>query len=309
MSAPTLHELNEHYAQELELFSIWMKNQGMSRSSESAYLSDVRQFLSLYYPAALESSSKLDIMRFLSRCREQGAGDEARNRKLSALRAFYKALNEMEMIAVNPAALTAKSKQQKNRLPVYLEEAQLRGLFSAIEGKYRYRNGTILLLMAYAGLRVGEIHRLNVEDLKPDRAIHVLGKGRKWRRVPLAAPVYEALVRSAERRPDPKQSSEQAMFVSQFGRRLSIRMIQTIADRTLEQLQRQEPSLALKKLSSHKLRHSFATMQIRNGTDIRTLQELMGHSSIETTQIYTHIDNQQLRDAIDSVASRIPAWE
>ena len=86
-------------------------------------------------------------------------------------------------------------------------------------------------------------------------------------------------------------------------------MIQTIADRTLEQLQRQEPSLALKKLSSHKLRHSFATMQIRNGTDIRTLQELMGHSSIETTQIYTHIDNQQLRDAIDSVASRIPAWE
>ena len=155
MSAPTLHELNEHYAQELELFSIWMKNQGMSRSSESAYLSDVRQFLSLYYPAALESSSKLDIMRFLSRCREQGAGDEARNRKLSALRAFYKALNEMEMIAVNPAALTAKSKQQKNRLPVYLEEAQLRRLFSAIEGKYRYRNGTILLLMAYAGLRVG----------------------------------------------------------------------------------------------------------------------------------------------------------
>lgn len=299
-------ELLEHYETELQLFSIWMKNQGMTKSTEQAYMADTCQYLRTIYPTGLSQTGKMHIMRFMSLMRESGSGDEARNRKLSSLRAFYKSLIEMEHLNANPAALTAKSKMAKNRLPVYLEDDELTLLFQSIEGKYRYRNMAILLLMAYAGLRVGEVHRLNVHDLQQDGSIHVLGKGRKWRAIPLPEALNAILRKALKERIVPKQSKEQAFFVSQFGRRLSIRMIQAIADETLSRLKEKAPSLSMKKLSSHKLRHSFATMQIRSGTDIRTLQELLGHSSIETTQIYTHVDNKQLQNAMNNISAKIP---
>ncbi|MCM3748901.1 tyrosine-type recombinase/integrase [Paenibacillus pasadenensis] len=308
MSA-TYHELQETYGEELELFGIWMKNQGMTGSTEKAYLADARQFLAMLYPADLDKTGKLDIMRYLSRSREAGAGDEARNRKLSSLRAFYKSLNEMDRLNGNPAALTPKSRQQKNRIPVYLEEDQLLQLFQHVDGKHRERNLSILLLMAYAGLRVGEIHRLNIHDLKQDGTLSVLGKGRKWRYLPLPSSLAGLLRCMMEESPlAMRQGKEQPMFISQLGRRLSIRMIQTIADATLRRLQGELPELSMKKLSSHKLRHSFATMQIRSGTDIRTLQELLGHTSIETTQIYTHIDNHQMKTAMEQMTGKLPKY-
>lgn len=303
------HELTEAYSMELEAFSIWLKNNGMTAETQRAYMSDTRRFLQLIYPEKVERTGKLHIMRYLSEARQGGAGDEARNRKLSALRAFYKALNELDLMSGNPAALTSKSKMQKNRLPVFLEEEQLEEMLQCVEGKYRHRNMAILLLMTYAGLRVGEVHRLNLEDLQRDGSIHVLGKGRKWRVIPLPAALHKALLQSLELRIAPRTGKDQPFFVSQFGRRLSVRMIQTIADQTFAKLKQRLPALALQKLSSHKLRHSFATMQIRSGTDIRTLQELLGHTSIETTQIYTHIDNKQLRTAMGNIASKIPDLE
>jgi len=302
----TQYDLIEAYSLELELFSIWMKNQGMSKSTQSAYMSDARSFLKGVYPAELSKLGKMEIMRFLSVTRERGAGDEARNRKLSSLRAFYKSLNEMEHLQVNPAASVAKSKQVKNRIPTYLEENQLYQFFDRVEGKYHNRNMAILLLMAFAGLRVGEIHRMNTQDLHQDGSIHILGKGRKWRVIPLPTELHQILIRAQEERRAPNQGKEQAFFISQFGRRLSIRMIQTIADQTFEKLKEQLPELVNMRLSSHKLRHSFATMQIRSGTDIRTLQELLGHASIETTQIYTHIDNKQMKMAMDKFSGKIP---
>ncbi|WP_152393103.1 tyrosine-type recombinase/integrase [Paenibacillus guangzhouensis] len=305
--ALTQYDLIEAYSLELELFSIWMKNQGMTKSTQQAYMSDARSFLKGVYPADLAKLGKMEIMRFLSTTRERGAGDEARNRKLSSLRAFYKSLNEMEHLQINPAASVAKSKQVKNRIPTYLEENQLHHFFDRVEGKYQNRNVAILLLMAFAGLRVGEIHRMNIQDLHQDGSIHILGKGRKWRVIPLPAELHQILIRTLEERRSPNQGKEQAFFISQFGRRLSIRMIQTVADQTFEKLKAELPELMNTRLSSHKLRHSFATMQIRSGTDIRTLQELLGHASIETTQIYTHIDNKQMRMAMDKFTGKIPS--
>jgi len=147
---------------------------------------------------------------------------------------------------------------------------------------------------------------MNIQDLHQDGSIHILGKGRKWRVIPLPAELHHILIRTLEERRTPNQRKEQAFFISQFGRRLSIRMIQTIADQTFEKLKAELPELMNTRLSSHKLRHSFATMQIRSGTDIRTLQELLGHASIETTQIYTHIDNKQMKMAMDKFAGKIP---
>ncbi|WP_424765479.1 tyrosine-type recombinase/integrase [Paenibacillus sp. sgz302251] len=301
------HDLLEHYSTELELFSIWMKNKGMTKSTHQAYMNDASHFLNTVYPTATKEMTKMDVMRFLSVCRERGAGDEARNRKLSSLRSFFKALIEMEHQDSNPAAFIAKSKQEKNRIPVYLEENELDAMLQAMQGKYYIRNVAIVLLMAYAGLRVGEVHRMNIQDLRPDGSLHILGKGRKWRVIPLPEALHSVLQESLLERRDARQGKEKPFFVSQFGRRLSIRMIQTIADNSFQLLKEGMPSLMDKKLSSHKLRHSFATMQIRSGTDIRTLQELLGHASIETTQIYTHIDNKQLRNAMNNISSKIPA--
>ncbi|MFD1953138.1 tyrosine-type recombinase/integrase [Paenibacillus thailandensis] len=303
------HELTEAYGTELEAFGIWLKNNGMTFETQRAYLSDTRRFLRLIYPEPVGKTGKIHIMKYLSEARERGAGDEARNRKLSALRAFYKSLNEMDLATGNPAALTSKSKMQKNRLPIYLEEDELEEMLRCVGGKYRYRNLAILLLMTYAGLRVGEVHRLNVDDVQRDGSIHVLGKGRKWRVIPLPAALHQALALSLEQRLQPRGGREQPLFVSQFGRRLSVRMIQTIAEQTFARLKERMPDLAVQKLSCHKLRHSFATMQIRSGTDIRTLQELLGHTSIETTQIYAHIDNRQLKKAMGNIADKIPVWE
>lgn len=300
------HEVTENYGIELELFSIWMKNKGMTKSTHQAYMSDVTYFLQTAYPTETKKIAKMDIMRYMAVCREKGVGDEARNRKLSSLRSFFKALIEMEHMEGNPAALIAKSKQEKNRIPVYLEESELEGLLHSIQGKYYIRNVAIVLLMSYAGLRVGEVHRMNVQDLHQDGSIHILGKGRKWRVIPLPDALQDILNDALTERKESRQGKEQPFFVSQFGRRLSIRMIQTIADDTIKLLKEANPSLADKRLSSHKLRHSFATMQIRSGTDIRTLQELLGHASIETTQIYTHIDNKQLRNAMNNISDKIP---
>ncbi|MUT68808.1 tyrosine-type recombinase/integrase [Paenibacillus sp. NEAU-GSW1] len=300
------HELTDLYGTELELFTIWMKNRGMTKATQQAYGGDVQSFLNAVYPNAIGQLGKMDVMRYLAAAREKGAGDEARNRKLSAIRAFFKALIEMEAANSNPAALVAKSKQEKNRIPVYLEENELNELLQSVQGKFYSRNVAIVLLMAYAGLRVGEVHRMNISDLRPDGAIHILGKGRKWRVIPLPNAIHEVLRKALEERLTSRQGKDQPFFVSQFGRRLSIRMIQTVADRTIEQLKLERPALADKPLSSHKLRHSFATMQIRSGTDIRTLQELLGHASIETTQIYTHIDNKQLQTAMDNIAVKLP---
>ncbi|WP_338551417.1 tyrosine-type recombinase/integrase [Paenibacillus sp. KS-LC4] len=299
------HEIMDTYTQELELFSVWMKNKGMTAATQRAYLSDTRHFLHMVHPKALDQVGKLDMVRFMSACREKGAGDEARNRKLSSLRSFYKALIELEALRVNPAALIAKSKQEKGRIPVYLEEGELEQLVAAIGGKYYERNLAIMLLMCYAGLRVGEVHRLDMQHFHSDGSLHILGKGRKWRVVPLPEPLQEVLRRAIEVRKTPGHLKEQAMFVSQFGRRLSIRMIQTVADDTIGLMKKKLPELEGKKLSSHKLRHSFATLQIRSGTDIRTLQELMGHASIATTQIYTHIDNKQLQNAMNNIADKM----
>jgi len=300
------HEVTDSYGLEMDLFSIWMKNKGMTKSTHQAYINDVRFFLQTIHPTETKHITKMDIMRYMAVCREKGAGDEARNRKLSSLRSFFKALNEMEHLEGNPAALIAKSKQEKNRIPVYLEENELEALLQAIQGKYYIRNVAIVLLMSYAGLRVGEVHRMNVQDFRQDGSIHILGKGRKWRVIPLPDALQHVLNEALAERKESRQGKEHPFFVSQFGRRLSIRMIQTVADETIKLLKETMPALADKRLSSHKLRHSFATMQIRSGTDIRTLQELLGHASIETTQIYTHIDNKQLRNAMNNISSKIP---
>lgn len=297
----SLHDILDHYEAELRAFQIWMKDTGMTPATQREYTIDIRKFTRFIYPKPITAVDKLDVMSFLAEVREQGVGDAARNRYLSSLRTFFNGLQEVGHLQGNPAALVKKSKQEKNRIPTYLEEDELEAFIQSISGRYQFRNIAICLLMGYVGLRVGEVHRVNLADLETD-GIKIQGKGRKWRLMPLH-PSIQAVIQAyiENERIVPKKEKEQALFISQLGRRLSIRMIQTLTAATFQSLQREFPRLANKKLSSHKLRHTFATNQIRGGTPIRTLQEILGHASIETTQIYTHVSNKEIQLAMHNV--------
>ncbi|MCR8641101.1 tyrosine-type recombinase/integrase [Paenibacillus sp. N1-5-1-14] len=292
------------YESYLKVFQVWMDDAGYTSATQKAYIHTVQDFLKQASDKQVEKMNKLDIMTYLTRARRKGVSDQTRNRKLFAIRSFFKSLKDMEMVEVNPAMDVKLSKTERNQLPVFLEENDLSVFLKQIEGRYSSRNIAIFLLMAYAGLRVGEVHRLNIADFHQERgSLHVMGKGRKWRAVPLPGALAQILGQVLGERRDPNRSIETSFFISQKGYRLSIRQIQTIAQQTFTKLQEQEGQEGLQdlKLSCHKLRHSFATMMLRQGTDIRIVKELMGHESIETTMIYTHVSDSQREEAMQAI--------
>ena len=297
----------EDYDDELEAFLIWMKDAGYTPHTQKSYLADVKEFLISLNGKKLESVKKLQVVSYLTSVRERGVSDATRNRKHASVNCFFKALMELEVYSGNPAAGIKKSKTEKNKEPVYLDERDLERFLSAVEGKYKGRNLAVFLLMSYMGLRVGEVHILNVSDYNPERrSLRVFGKGRKWRNIPVPEGIVPYLNNALEERLDPWRSKEEALFISQKGRRLSIRGIQQIAADTFDRFQSEVPITQRRPYSSHKLRHSFATMLLRKGADLRTVQELLGHSSIQTTTVYTHITSREKEEAMSKLRITLP---
>ncbi|MEO3944862.1 tyrosine-type recombinase/integrase [Gorillibacterium sp. CAU 1737] len=298
------YETEEGYANELRAFNLWMQQAGYTDATQREYKREANAYLQSLHGLSAAEAGKMNVIEFLVSKRD--TGDRARNRTLSALRSFYAALIDFELAARNPALEVKKSKTEKNKNPVYLEEEDLVASLAYIEGRYRNRNMAIFLLMGYCGLRVGEVHRLNRKDFKGARGtIEVFGKGRKWNEIPVPELLMNYLTEVERERIAPYREKEDAFFVSQKGKRLSIRQIQKIASETFHAFQEHHPKLADMKLSCHKLRHSFATMLLKNGVDIRVVKELMGHASIETTMIYTHVNDDQKKLAMSTVT--IPA--
>lgn len=303
-----MDEMMDPYERDLSLFSNYMKDRGYSKETQVGYMRDVRRFLATLDGRTPDEADKIDVMQYLTRIREAGAGARYRNRSQSAVRLFYKILREFERASSNPAMDIPKAKVAKNRMPSFLDKSELDETLQHVAGKYRLRDTAMLALMSYAGLRVGEIVRLNVTDFDTRTSIlGILGKGEKWRYVPLPAELAELLRLYLTQRMQPKsRRDEQAFFVSQFSRRISRRMVQTIAERMLSGLMEAHPELRGKRLSAHKLRHSFATELLRGGADLRTVQELLGHEDISTTQIYTHISDETKKFAMEKVRPAIP---
>lgn len=310
MELITIDEVNEIYAEELEAFLIWMKDAGYTIHTQKNYMGDVKLFLRTLRDKPLGQVKKIHVMSYLSKAREGGAGDSTRNRKHAAVSSFFKALQEFELCSTNPASGIKKAKTVKNRIPVYLDEHEIRPFLLAVEGKYANRNTAIFLLMVYLGLRVGEVHSLNVSDFSRERrTLDVFGKGRKWRTLPVPEAVCDFLDRALEERLAPWRGKEGAMFVSQKGRRLAVRSIQQIAAETFERFQQDKGAQGRVAYSSHKLRHTFATMLLRKGADLRTVQELLGHSSIQTTTVYTHVTDREKEKAMDKLDIQVPMME
>lgn len=292
------YELEQLYEEPLRAFDIWMKQSGYTLTTQKEYKREVIAFLESLQDKEVQVATKMDVIGFLVTKQGQ-AGDKTRNRTLSALRTFYIALIDFELATRNPAMEVKKSKTEKNRKPIYLEEQELTEVIGYIKGRYQSRNIAIFLLMGYCGLRVGEVHRLNLDSFKKSKGtIEVLGKGRKWNEIPLPDLLTQYLSEVEASRITPRRQKEDAFFVSQKGQRLSIRQIQKITNETFAIFKKHRPELEDLKLSCHKLRHSFATMLLNKGVDIRIVKELMGHASIETTMIYTHVNDEQKKQAM-----------
>ncbi len=228
-----------------------------------------------------------------------------RARKISTLRIFFKYLATKEKILdVNPAQDLETPKLEK-RMPKYLSLEQSQKLLkvSDDENNRNYkRDFAITTLFLNCGLRLSELVGININDIDFDEnKMTVIGKGNKERVIYLNKSCINAIKDYLSSRPSPSlikrdsKSSDKALFLSEQKRRISNRTVQLIITKELKLA-----GLGSKNLSVHKLRHTAATLMYQYGNvDIRALQELLGHQSISTTEIYTHVSNEQVRDAIE----------
>lgn len=234
-------------------------------------------------------------------------GDEAstRARKIAALRAFFKYLHSREhLLDENPAAELEIPKAPK-QLPKYLTLEESMQLLSAVDGKYRERDYCILTIFLNCGLRVSELVGLNLNDIMGN-VMRVTGKGNKQRMVYMNDAVQDAVRAYLPHRIQPDQPrDQQALFVSRNRNRINVQTVKMLVNKYLN-----HAGLAHKECSAHKLRHTAATLMYQNGVDIRTLQEFLGHEQVNTTMIYTHIENITMKDAVDAnPLSKIKATE
>ncbi len=214
-------------------------------------------------------------------------------RRTSSVKSFYNYLcNKRHLLDINICQELDMPKRQAS-LPKYLEESECERLLSACEGPFAERNYCIIMLFISCGLRVSELVSLNLGDLYEDH-VRVLGKGNKERVVYFAEGCREAIddylaVRNGE---NLSKEDENAVFLSRNHRRITVRAVEKMVDKTLTLA-----GLDSSRYSPHKLRHTAATLMLKNGVDTRALQEVLGHSNLNTTQIYTHIDNAALHEA------------
>ena len=283
------------------------KERDVSPNTIKAYGRDLHafvSFLSNYYGTrdwTWGGIDRLAIRGFMAHLTRSGLGKRSIARALSAVRSFYKFLHRSEAVEANPARGVGSPKVEKH-LPGYLDRAQIGLLFQmaetrAWEGRFAdVRNLAILELFYSTGLRLSELRGINRIDLDlVSQQVKVRGKGRKERIVPvgdhaqLALRNYEAkrdeLLRDLGARGD-----RTAYFLSRGGKRISVRAIQNAVKHFLDELDEDAG------LSVHSLRHTFATHLLDAGADLRAVQELLGHASVSTTQIYTHVSVERLKE-------------
>lgn len=248
------------------------------------------------------------VYSFLSFCKdERGNNENTRSRKVSAIKTFYKWLTYNEKkLSVNPMEHLDSPKTKKS-LPKYLTLDESLDLLRHVDGKYRERDYCIITLFLNCGLRLSELVSLNVSDIRPDKTMVVTGKGNKQRMIYLNDSCMYAVNAYLKVRPSEGVPSSQknALFLSRNKKRISPKTVQHIVYTLLD-----KAGLDGRGFSTHKLRHTAATLMYQHaGTDVMLLKEMLGHESLSTTQIYTHIENEQLRSAVDNNPLNIPSTE
>ena len=254
----------------------------------------------LDFVASVTLTDIYGYMTYLSRDRVQhhnspnsdyGLNAASRARKIATIRSFYNYLtNKTHQLRENPVKDIDSPKLQKT-LPKYLTLDESIQLLDSVDGKNQERDYCILTLFLNCGLRISELVGLNLNDIQDD-ALRVLGKGNKVRIIYLNEACQDALKRwLAVRRPI-QGRDQNALFLSSRDERISRSMVHAMVKKRLG-----AAGIDSTQYSSHKLRHTAATLMLQNGVDVRAVQEVLGHDHLNTTEIYTHIDNEALRVA------------
>lgn len=242
----------------------------------------------------IKSVTLNDLYGFISYVSfERDNSNYAKARKVSTLRSFFKFLHgKMRLIDENPTA-DLESPKISSRHPVHLSLEEAKELLDAVEGEFRERDYCILMLFLNCGLRLSELVSINISNIRGD-TLTVIGKGNKERTVYLNDACLKAIQNYMRVRPKDGVKDRDALFLSKRKQRISNKTVQYIVKKYIE-----KAGLDIEKYSTHKLRHTAATLMYKHGdVDIRALQQILGHSNISTTQIYTHVDDQRLRDAV-----------
>ncbi len=259
------------YSYDLKMFDKNLNGNGNGTSVEKATTTDLRRF-------------------FLHLKRDKSYSPRSLHRKICSLKSFFKFLKKEGLISTNPAENIESPKIPKS-LPktISVEEA-----FTLLASPQNSRDKAILFLLYGTGLRVSELSNLNIDQLDlTNRIIHIIGgKGNKDRIIPLPdsiIPILEDYIKTRE-----DKAKDSAFILNRSGNRLTPRSIQRLVKKY-----KRVAGLDNKTLTPHTLRHAFATHLLSNAVDIRVIQELLGHASLSTTQLYTHVSLEHLRESYD----------
>lgn len=293
---------NKEWISIIEEFENYLSlEKNCAKNTVNAYARDVKK-LEQHCMIALEGISPLkvtyeDLQNFLYAMTREGKNERTQARWVSSIKAFYKFLLEEEHITENPASLLEAPKLGLY-LPDTLSTEDIEGMIDRIDlsMKNGYRNRCIVEILYGLGLRVSELTNLKLSDIDSKEAYaRVNGKGGKIRYIPITKytlSILQDYIDHARHMYKPTPKFADVVFLNNRGSALSRVMVFIIIKDLAA------AAGIRKKISPHTLRHSFATHLLQNGADLRFIQELMGHSSITTTEIYTHLESQQLREAV-----------
>lgn len=259
--------------------------------------------IDLEFIKSITTSDVFDFLSYLANDRtanpdspmpDYGISPTARARKLSALKSFYKYLTiRTKQLQENPVADLEYPKLRKS-LPKYLTMEQSAALLKAVNGPNEKRDYAILMLFLNCGIRRSELVGLNITDVYEDR-IRVIGKGNKERFVYFGTSCRKAIDAYLVERNNKILTDNRALFGSRDGNRISVSAVHRLVKKALLQA-----GIDSTQFSAHKLRHTAATMMLSGGVDVKTVQEVLGHENLNTTQIYTHIENTELKIAAEA---------
>lgn len=281
------------YASDLRMYFRFLKQRnGLVDSSvpfEEIVVADLAENIILN--ASLE-----DAYAFLAFCRFERKNDNnARARKAVALKRFYRYLEVNGKITKNVIAFL-ESPQTKKSLPKYLTLEQSLELLNSVDGKNKERDYCILTLFLNCGLRLSELISINISHIRDNNTLVVVGKGNKERVIYLNSACLSSIESYLKVRPADAVKDRDALFLSNRKTRISKESIQKMVERYLDKI-----GLGGQGYSTHKLRHTAATLMYQHGNvDPLQLKEILGHENLSTTEIYTHIHDEQLKKAVDS---------
>ncbi len=280
-----MHKLIDNYIEEL----VRRKFSDCTVRSYKTDLEEFNSFLEKNGKKSFFNINRKDIRGFMGELLSYGYKKSSVSRKLSAIKSFCKFLEKNKILKRNPS-LSVKTPKTEKRIPSFLSEDEVGEMLDSLQLKtdFDIRNRAILELMYGTGIRASELVNLDISmfDIK-SKLLRVYGKGKKERILPVAKTAFDCLNRYLS---EVRGYDNGAIFLSKSGKRLGQRDLQRIVKKAIEKV------ATLNQMSPHTLRHTFATHLLNRGANLRAVQELLGHESLSTTQIYTHVSVEKLKE-------------